>query len=91
MKFTWSVEAGATFQSLQQSFTSAPILQHFQLDLPLTVEADASDFALGCILSQPSPVLVLGPLPIVPSASLVSLPNPHLCASSLVFSCASIE
>ena len=32
---------------------------------------------------------LLGPLPIVPSASLVSVPNPHLCASGLVFSCVS--
>ena len=36
------------------AFTSAPILQHFQPELPLTIEADASDFALGCILSQPA-------------------------------------
>ena len=28
--------------------------------------------------------ILLGPLPIVPSASLVSVPNSHLCASSLV-------
>ena len=31
---------------------------------------------------------VLGPLPIVPSASLVSVPNPHLCAFRLYSSCA---
>ena len=31
------------------------MLQHFQPDLPITVEADASDFALGCILSQENP------------------------------------
>ena len=54
VKFTWSVAADATFKSLQQAFTIAPILQHFQPDLPITAEADASDFALGCILSQPS-------------------------------------
>ena len=35
--------------------------------------------------------LLLGPLPKVPSASLVSVPNPHLCASSVVLSCASSE
>ena len=54
VKFTWSVAADAAFKSLQQAFTTAPRLQHFQPDLPITVEADASDFALGCILSQPS-------------------------------------
>ena len=34
---------------------------------------------------------VLGPLPIVTSASLVSVPNPHLCAFSLEFNCSYIE
>ena len=34
-------------------------------------------------------VLVIGPLPIVTSASLVSVPNPHLCAYILEYSCAS--
>ena len=34
---------------------------------------------------------LLGPLPIDTSASLVSTPIPHLCASSLVSHCASIE
>ena len=54
VKFTWSVQAGEAFTQLQRAFTSAPILQHFQPELPVTIEADASDFALGCILSQPS-------------------------------------
>ena len=54
VKFSWSSEAKKAFWALQQAFTSAPILQHFQPDLPLTIEVDASDFALGCILSQPS-------------------------------------
>ena len=51
-KFTWTPEADAAFRQLQQAFTSAPILQHFQPDIPLTLEADASDFAIGCILSH---------------------------------------
>ena len=55
VRFTWSPAADAAFKQLQQSFTSAPVLQHFQPELPLTIEADASDFALGCILSQTSP------------------------------------
>ena len=54
MRFTWSDEATSTFRSLQQAFTTAPILRHYQPDLPLTVEADASDFALGCVMLQPS-------------------------------------
>ena len=54
VRFTWSNAAAAAFRSLQQAFTTASILRHYQPDLPLTVEADASDFALGCVLSQPS-------------------------------------
>ena len=54
VRFTWSDETAVAFRSLQQAFTTAPILRYYQPDLPLTVEADASDFALGCVLSQPS-------------------------------------
>ena len=62
VRFTWSPAADAAFKQLQQSFTSAPVLQHFQPELPLTIEADASDFALGCILSQTSPAGDLHPV-----------------------------
>ena len=55
VKFTWPVPAEAAFRAVQHAFTSAPILLHFNPDLPLTIKADASDFALGCVLSQPSP------------------------------------
>ena len=56
------MEPAAAFTALQQDFTFAPILTHFQPDLPLTIEADASDFALGCVLSQPSPFGDLHPV-----------------------------
>ena len=56
------MEAGAAFTQLQQAFTSAPVLHHYQPDLPLTIEADASDFGLGCILSQASPSGDLHPI-----------------------------
>ena len=62
VKFTWSPAADAAFRQLQQAFTSAPVLQHYQPELPLTIEADASDFALGCILSQTSPAGELHPV-----------------------------
>ena len=53
--FCWTTEAEAAFQSLKLAFTSAPVLQHFQPLQPLTIEADASDFGLGCVLLQPNP------------------------------------
>ena len=62
VKFTWSEQADAAFRALQSAFTSAPILRHFQPELPLTIEADASDYALGCILSQPASDGELHPL-----------------------------
>ena len=55
VRFLWSPAADAAFRQLQGASTSAPILQQFQPDLPITVEVDASDFALGCILSQQNP------------------------------------
>ena len=36
----------------EQAFTSAPILLHADLEKPFIIEADASNFAIGSILSQ---------------------------------------
>ena len=51
--FVWTIEADTTFTQLKEAFTSAPILAHIDPEKPFTIEADASDFALGSILSQP--------------------------------------
>ena len=51
-KFVWSNECETAFSELKKRFTSAPILRHFDPQLPCTVECDASDFAIGAILSQ---------------------------------------
>ncbi|MBW0553574.1 hypothetical protein O181_093289, partial [Austropuccinia psidii MF-1] len=40
------------FQVLKEAFTTAPILSHFNPSLPTIVETDASDYALGAVLSQ---------------------------------------
>ncbi|MBW0566659.1 hypothetical protein O181_106374, partial [Austropuccinia psidii MF-1] len=40
------------FQLLKEAFTTAPILSHFNPSLPTIVETDASDCALGAVLSQ---------------------------------------
>ncbi|MBW0474761.1 hypothetical protein O181_014476 [Austropuccinia psidii MF-1] len=40
------------FQILKEAFTTAPILSHFNPSLPTVVETDASDYALGSVLSQ---------------------------------------
>ena len=48
----WTPEAEQAFSELKNRFTSAPILAHFDPQRPVIVETDASDFALGAVLSQ---------------------------------------
>src|ERR1700712_2354959 len=55
-KFVWSDECQRVFQELKDRFTSAPILRHFDPVLPTIVECDASDFAIGAVLSQKTEV-----------------------------------
>jgi len=45
-------EERASFQQLKQTFTNAPVLRHFEPEKPIIVETDASNFAIGAILSQ---------------------------------------
>ncbi|GAA5873416.1 hypothetical protein JCM1840_007376 [Sporobolomyces johnsonii] len=40
------------FQQLKEAFNGDKILRHFQPHLPIELETDASDFALGSVLSQ---------------------------------------
>jgi len=48
----WNDACERAFEQLKESFTSAPILRHFNPNLPTVVETDASDFAIGGVLSQ---------------------------------------
>ncbi|MBW0495873.1 hypothetical protein O181_035588 [Austropuccinia psidii MF-1] len=50
--FIFNEEAFSQFQILKEAFTTAPILSHFNTSLPAIVETDASDYALGAVLSQ---------------------------------------
>ncbi|MBW0513146.1 hypothetical protein O181_052861 [Austropuccinia psidii MF-1] len=45
-------EALSQFQILKKAFTTAPILSYFNPSLPTIVETEASDYALGAVLSQ---------------------------------------
>ena len=51
-KFLWLHKCGRAVEELKQCFTSAPILRHYDLELPCMIECDASDFAMGTVLSQ---------------------------------------
>ena len=46
------MECEDAFKLLKEKFTSAPILQHFDPDLPIILEVDASDFVSAGVLSQ---------------------------------------
>ena len=52
MQFTQS----SSFKKLKQAFTTALILVQWEPGNPLIVEADASDYALGAILSRVTPL-----------------------------------
>ncbi|MBW0576401.1 hypothetical protein O181_116116 [Austropuccinia psidii MF-1] len=45
-------EALSQFQILKEAFTTAAILSHFNPSVPTIVETDASNYALGAVLSQ---------------------------------------
>jgi len=51
-EWSWSLEAEAAFQELKKRFTTAPILAHFDAAKLVIIETDASDFAIGAVLSQ---------------------------------------
>ncbi|MBW0517427.1 hypothetical protein O181_057142 [Austropuccinia psidii MF-1] len=51
-RFPLNEEALRKFHQLKEAFTIAPILSHCDPSLPTIVETDASDYALGAVLSQ---------------------------------------
>ncbi len=50
--YIWSDEQQNAFDTLKNLFTSAPILKHPDSNQQFIVETDASNFAIGAILSQ---------------------------------------
>ena len=48
----WGIEQQLAFEELKSSITSAPVLAIPNDDDPFMVECDASDFAIGAVLSQ---------------------------------------
>jgi len=50
--FHWGREHEEAFEELKKRFATAAILSHFYPGRKTVVEIDASDFALGCVLSQ---------------------------------------
>ena len=52
--FLWKNKENEAFNTVKALITTAPILAHFDPSLPIRIETDASDFAIGACLSQPS-------------------------------------
>jgi hypothetical protein len=50
-KWEWTVAMELAFDELKRRFTTAPILRQFDPKKVYMVETDASDFALGAVLS----------------------------------------
>jgi len=61
-EWVWNQEAEAAFRELKNRFTTAPVLAHFDPREPVIIETDASDFALGAVLSQRSKEGLLHPV-----------------------------
>jgi hypothetical protein len=53
--FHWDKAQELAFAKLKTAFTTAPVLVHFQPSLPLVLEVDASDYAIGGVISHPDP------------------------------------
>jgi hypothetical protein len=61
-RYKWTDAAQSTFKQLKKVMISQPILRHFDLARPLTLEMDASDYAIGAVCSQPDDLGILHPL-----------------------------
>ena len=55
-------ECCSTFNALKKAFTSAPVLTHWLLDVPITIKTNTSDYALAAILSVTTPSSELHPV-----------------------------
>ena len=53
--FEWSEAAERSFTDLKQAFCDAPLLAQFNYKEPTYLETDASEFAMGGILTQKAP------------------------------------
>ena len=50
--FKWGPEEEKNFKDLRQALCESPILQYPNFEKPFTVTTDASDYAIGAVLSQ---------------------------------------
>ncbi|CED85420.1 FOG: Transposon-encoded proteins with TYA, reverse transcriptase, integrase domains in various combinations [Phaffia rhodozyma] len=53
VRFSFDQSARKAFETLKNSFASASVLAHFDPEKPISLETDASSFAIAGVLSQP--------------------------------------
>ena len=51
-KFLWTSECKDAFDELKEALTTSPVLAYPKPDLPFVLDTDASNYALGAVLSQ---------------------------------------
>jgi hypothetical protein len=62
VQWEWSDKKQQAFATLKEAMMTEPILQHFDPVKPVTIETDASDYAIGAVCSQPDESGVLHPV-----------------------------
>ena len=62
VKFNWTDEAQSAFDQLKAEFIKQPVLAHFNPDLEIILETDASDYVAAGVLSQVGADGVLHPV-----------------------------
>lgn len=54
-KFVWSEDCNTAFETIKSCLVSAPCLSCPDFNLPFVLQCDASDFGIGCVLTQKFP------------------------------------
>lgn len=55
-KWQWEKEEEEAFNKVKEQFEKRPVVAPFDPELPITLETDASDFAVGAVMTQPHEV-----------------------------------
>jgi len=82
-QFVWSDLCQAAFERLNEAFTTAPILIHFDFDKEI-VETNASDIASAGILSQPGADGLLHPIDFFSKKHIQAECNYDICDKELM-------
>lgn len=54
-RFIWTDEQEIAFQTLKEALIKAPVLRHFEENLPIEIHVDASNYGIGAIILQSHP------------------------------------